>query len=103
MRAEFLRHVAAAFGAVVLIAVMAAIGSPGATYRANAAFASCVAAAPQGSDGENLDGFAACKEAHCPGEEPSRVASLGLWLHGQLDEEAPACHEPPELLEVILP
>lgn len=103
MRVELLRHLAAALVVLVLIAVFAAVGSPGATYRANAAYAACVADAPTAMDEEVLAIWSECGATHCPDAEPSRVASLGLWLHGQLDPDGPACQAPPELLDILLP
>ena len=47
--------------------------------------------------------FEACSVMHCPENDPSRVATIGLWFYVRMNPDAPSCHEPPELIDVISP
>ena len=103
MPAHWLRRFALVLVLAVAVVALAAVGSPGATYRTTTSFAVCCEAAPAAADEGDFEVFAACSVMHCPETDPSRVATIGLWFYGRVNPDAPSCHEPPELIDVISP
>jgi hypothetical protein len=103
MPAHWLRRFALVLVLAVAVVALAAVGSPGATYRTNTSFATCIEEAPAAADEEDFEVFAACSVMHCPENDPSRVATIGLWFYVRMNPDAPSCHEPPELIDVVSP
>ena len=103
MPRDWLRRFAMVLVLAIAVVALAAVGSPGATYRANTSFATCIEEAPAASDKEDYQVFVACSAMHCPENDPSRVATIGLWLYVRIKPDTPSCHEAPELIDVISP
>ncbi len=102
MPAHWLRRFAMVLVLAVAVVALAAVGSPGATYRTNTSFAACIEEAPAASE-EDFEVFVECSVMHCPENDPSRVATIGLLLYVRINPDAPSCHEAPELTDVISP